>query len=72
MNFSQAHNDHLDPEFGQENEPITALEAMEALNILKCQVGNYRLRKLWSEPIKQYILQGLEEAEGCPDPDEGR
>ena len=53
-------------------KPITALEAMEALNILKCQVGNARLRKLWSEPIKQYILQGLEDAEECPDPDEGR
>jgi hypothetical protein len=55
-----------------DSKPITALEAMEALNILKCQVGNARLRKMWSEPIKQYILQGLEDAEECPDPDEGR
>lgn len=55
-----------------DSKPITALEAMEALNILKCQVGNARLRKMWSEPIKQYILQGLEEAEEETKADEGR
>ena len=55
-----------------DSEPITALEAMEALHILKCQVGNARLRKMWSEPIKQYILQGLEDEGGEAKADEGQ
>lgn len=31
-------------------------EAIKALDILSAQVGNARLRKMWSEPLKEYLL----------------
>lgn len=35
---------------------MTAQEALEALDILSAQVGNARLRKMWSKPIREYLL----------------
>ncbi len=35
---------------------MTAQEALKALDILSAQVGNARLRKMWSKPIREYLL----------------
>ena len=35
-------------------------EVREALDVLSAQVGNYRLRKMWSKPINDF----LDELEG--------
>lgn len=47
-------------------------EVRKALDVLSAQVGNARLRKMWSQPIKDFLIQ-LEEqyhtpckkAQGC-------
>lgn len=45
-------------------------EALNALDILSAQVGNYRLRKMWKKPIYDYIMstgEDLKEGQGGED-----
>lgn len=40
-------------------------EVRKALDVLSAQVGNARLRKMWSQPIKDFLIQ-LEEQYHAP------
>ena len=62
--FTQAHNDHLDPEGLEARETVTPEEALEALDILSAQVGSQRLRTLWSRELRAFINQFIVDAQG--------
>ena len=62
--FAQAHNDHLDPEGFEGGNTVTPEEALEALDILSAQVGNQRLRTLWSKELRAFINQFIVDAQG--------
>lgn len=48
----------------QSRETVTPEEALEALDILSAQIGNARLRTLWSRELRAFINQFIVDAEG--------
>lgn len=47
-------------------------DALEALDILSAQIGNYRLRKMWKKPIYDYIMSTGEDLKEGQDGEGGR